>query len=107
MGKAIYNSLEKHSKSFKQMDYDESFFSAREGIITAIQDMEDEVQTPASSQAEHQLSTSEVLEEGHVEEREASSPVSVAITSDVTEDKSLAKLDNSVPIHSDDELEEL
>ncbi|XP_039997467.1 uncharacterized protein LOC120797680 [Xiphias gladius] len=40
MVKAIYKTAVNRSRSFHQMDYDQSFFSAREGVISAIQDME-------------------------------------------------------------------
>lgn len=101
MVEAIYNRLEEHSKSFKLLDYDESFFSAREGIISAIQDMEDKEQVTRS--------ISEVLEEGLLEVHEVSSPVCLKETATVviTRDATEGKLDNNVSIHSDDKLEEL
>ncbi|XP_034735879.1 uncharacterized protein LOC117949603 [Etheostoma cragini] len=66
MVEAIYNRFDKCSRSFKLMDYDESYYDSREGVISAIQDMDHEVQTDAPSQAHFQL------EEGLVKEREAS-----------------------------------
>ncbi|KAF1380112.1 hypothetical protein PFLUV_G00183120 [Perca fluviatilis] len=66
MVEAISNRFDRCSKSFKLMDYDESYYSATEGVISAIQDMDREMQTDASIQAHFQL------EEGPVEEREAS-----------------------------------
>ncbi|XP_078114085.1 uncharacterized protein LOC144522689 [Sander vitreus] len=62
--------FDKCSKSFKLIDYDESYYHATEGVISAIQDMDYEVQTDASSQAHHHL------EEELLEKREASSEVS-------------------------------
>ena len=51
MVKAIYKRFDEHSKSFHLMDYDESYYSATEGVISAVQDMDHEVQTDTSSQA--------------------------------------------------------
>ncbi|CAK6973051.1 uncharacterized protein LOC122990560 [Scomber scombrus] len=70
MVRAIFKEMELHSKTFKQID-NESAFCLREGVISAIQDMDPEVQTPASSQ-----SSSEWLKEGLLEERGASPEVS-------------------------------
>ncbi|XP_042243869.1 solute carrier family 25 member 47-B isoform X2 [Thunnus maccoyii] len=50
---AIFEKFDHHSKTFHLMDYDESSFSAREGVISAIQDMDCEVQTAASPSAQH------------------------------------------------------
>ncbi|XP_032379513.1 uncharacterized protein LOC116694130 isoform X2 [Etheostoma spectabile] len=85
MVEAIYNRFDKCSRSFKLMDYDESYYNSREGVISAIQDMDHEVQTDAPSQAHFQL------EEGLVEEREASPWVALDqevdfMSKDVTED---------------------
>lgn len=75
--KPSINRFEKKSKSFRQMDHDKSFLSVSQIVISPIEEMEDKVQTAASSQAEHQLNTSEGLEEGLVEVREASPASSV------------------------------
>ncbi|XP_028456377.1 uncharacterized protein LOC114570313 [Perca flavescens] len=85
MVEVISNRFDRCSKSFKLMDYDESYYSATEGVISAIQDMDREMQTDASIQAHFQL------EEGPVEEREASPWVALDkevdfIPKDVTED---------------------
>lgn len=92
------------------MDYDKSFISASQIVISPIAEMEDKVQTAASSQAEHQLSASEGLEEGLVEVREASPASSVndevvTMQNHVARDTSLVRLDTSVIVHIDDELE--
>ncbi len=71
MVKAIYKRFDECSKSFHQKDYDESTFSARDTVISAIQHMDREGQTAATSQAHCQLCTSEELEEGLLEKREA------------------------------------
>ncbi|XP_026207106.1 uncharacterized protein LOC113156279 [Anabas testudineus] len=55
MVKAIYKRFLNRSKAFHLMDFDESFFIAREGVICAIQDMDDRVQSAPL----HLLSTEE------------------------------------------------
>lgn len=72
MFKAICRRFDERSESFYQMDYDQSFFSARDAVISAIQDMDPKSKTPASSQAHHRPSTSEGPEEGLPEKRESS-----------------------------------
>lgn len=57
MVKAIYKRFFDRSKTFQLMDFDESFFIAREGAVCAIQDMDDRVQSAVNRWAPHQLST--------------------------------------------------
>ncbi|KAL7372966.1 hypothetical protein ABVT39_024719 [Epinephelus coioides] len=55
MVKAIYRRFEDHSKTFHLMDLDESFFTARESAVCAIQDMDDRVQSDAHNWNLYQL----------------------------------------------------
>lgn len=57
MVKAIYKRCLNRSKTFQLMDFDESFFIARESVVCAIQDMDDRVQSAVNRWAPHQLST--------------------------------------------------
>lgn len=73
----------------------QAIFSARE-VLSAIRDMD-----PACGQVHLQPSTSEGLEEGLMEEREASPPVSLdeetaTMANDVTEDTSMVRLETNV-----------
>ncbi|XP_040013954.1 uncharacterized protein LOC120806658 [Xiphias gladius] len=69
MVRAIYKRVFRQPKCFHQIEDDECFFSAREGIVIALQDME---QTAESSQARLHLGSSEEAEEGILVKREAS-----------------------------------
>ncbi|GLD53586.1 uncharacterized protein AKAME5_000631600 [Lates japonicus] len=64
---AIYERVVSRSKSFHQMDHDESFLSATAGSISCHQ-----VQTAASSQDHLHLTSLEQLERGLLEKKEAS-----------------------------------
>ncbi|XP_044033510.1 uncharacterized protein LOC122867165 isoform X2 [Siniperca chuatsi] len=57
MVKAIYKRFVDRSKTFHLMDFDESFITARESVICAIQDMDDRVLSAAISGARHRLFT--------------------------------------------------
>lgn len=57
MVKAIYKRFVDRSKTFHLMDFDESFITARESAICAIQDMDDGAQGTAYNWARHQLFT--------------------------------------------------
>nr|XP_020479177.1 uncharacterized protein LOC109973730 [Monopterus albus] len=76
MVKAIYKRYVDRSRSFHLMDYDESSFVAREGVISAIQDMDYTVETDTSSQADLHLGISDRLKEELEEKREASPEIS-------------------------------
>ncbi|XP_044040439.1 uncharacterized protein LOC122870377 [Siniperca chuatsi] len=102
MVKAIYKRFDARSKSFHQMYYDESFFSARDGVISAIQDMDHEVHL--------QLCTSEVLKDRPLEKGEASPRGSLdedmaTTPNDATEDTFLVTLDANVAVFVADELQ--
>ncbi|XP_042253797.1 uncharacterized protein LOC121887216 isoform X1 [Thunnus maccoyii] len=55
MVKAIYKRFDDLSKSFHLLDFDESFVTAGESIVCAVQDMDDRVRAAAYSWALHQL----------------------------------------------------
>lgn len=57
MVKAIYKRFVDRSKTFHLMNFDESFITARESVICAVQDMDDRVQSAACRWAHHQLFT--------------------------------------------------
>lgn len=44
MVRAIFKRFEECSKTFRLMDFDESFFTAREAVVCAVQDMDDRAQ---------------------------------------------------------------
>ncbi|KAL7375905.1 hypothetical protein ABVT39_026259 [Epinephelus coioides] len=93
MVKAIYERFDKHFKSFRLKDHDESCYTATEAVISAIKDMDCEMQSDASSLDHLQL------EEELLEERESSPQVTV--------DEEMATVQNDVVVSMDDELEEV
>lgn len=62
MVKDIYKKFLNHSKSFHLMDFDENLTTARDGIISALHDMENRAKKAESSWTLNQLPTqSEVM----------------------------------------------
>ncbi|XP_045897228.1 uncharacterized protein LOC123964167 [Micropterus dolomieu] len=100
--KAIFERFDQRSKSFHQMDYDESDFSAGYGAIIAIQEMVKEKYL--------RLFASEEQEGALLEKREVSPQVHenmATAPNDVTEDTVLVKSGTSVAVFVADEPEEL
>ncbi|XP_034548128.1 uncharacterized protein LOC117819037 isoform X2 [Notolabrus celidotus] len=69
MVKAIKKNIDMHSKSFEQMDENESCSSARDKVITAIRDMTEKAKTDTSSRAHTQISNSHQAEDSSLEKR--------------------------------------
>ncbi|XP_042251577.1 uncharacterized protein LOC121885859 [Thunnus maccoyii] len=106
MVKSIFKEFDRYSqKIFHIMDYDDSFFSARENVIFAIQDMENRVQA-AACRPQPQLSTAVGSQEGPLEEKTASPEVSLDETSAVRTSSS-SRLETNVIVYMEPELEVL
>ncbi|XP_067430365.1 uncharacterized protein [Thunnus thynnus] len=106
MVKSIFKEFDRYSqKIFHIMDYDDSFFSAREDVIFAIQDMENRVQA-AACRPQPQLSTAVGSQEGPLEEKAASPEVSLDETTPVRTSSS-SRLETNVIIYMEPELEVL
>ncbi|XP_042250732.1 uncharacterized protein LOC121885391 [Thunnus maccoyii] len=106
MVKSILKEFDRYSQKILHiMDYDDSFFSARENVIFAIQDMENRVQT-AACRPQPQLSTAVGSQEGPLEEKAASPEVSLDETSPVRTSSS-SRLETNVIIYMEPELEVL
>ncbi|XP_045925977.1 uncharacterized protein LOC123983721 [Micropterus dolomieu] len=100
--KAIFERFDQCSKSFHQMDYDESYLSARYGTICAIHDMGNEKHL--------RLCTSEGQEEALLQKREVSPQLDenmATAPNDVTEDAFSAKSGTNVAVFMADEIQVL
>lgn len=70
MVRAVYKRFDECSNTFRLMDFDESFITAREAVVCAIKDMDDEAQSAADNWTLQELEKSpEVKSSMHIEGR--------------------------------------